>query len=153
MNNLLKSKTRLTFIQIIFENLSTQNDINEIFNTFETKYKSTFIENFHDKNLIKFEFNTNFLKKLVFFYTNMILKNDHLNKINLHIDFKRGFEKWDIINQSILLAALSELINIEKSKVKITFNDYLNVGKSFINDKEIGIINAILDKIINEKKS
>ena len=55
MNNLLKSKTRLTFIQIIFENLSTQNDINEIFNTFETKYKSTFIENFHDKNLISFD--------------------------------------------------------------------------------------------------
>ena len=64
----------------------------------------------------------------------------------------RSFEKWDIINQSILLASLSELYNCEKNMIKIILNDYLNVGKLFINNKEIGIINAIIDKIVNGKK-
>ena len=40
---------------------------------------------------------------------------------------------------------------LKKNKIKIVFNDYLNIGKSFIDDKEIKIINAIIDKIINEK--
>ena len=152
MNNLLKSKTRLAFIQIIFENLSTENNIVEIFNSFDLNYKSSFIENFHNKKKIKFEFNSNFLKKLVYFYIDYTKSKKNLEIIDKFIDFNRNFEKWDLINKSILLAALSELHNTDRDKIKIIFNDYLNVGKSFINDKEIGIINAILYKIINDKK-
>ena len=147
MNNHLKSKTRLTFIQVIFQNLYTNSDIKEIFLTFDQNYKSTFIQNFHNKKKIKFEFNSNFLKKLINFYLNYTKSKDYLILINKYIDFNRKFEKWDIINQSILLAALSELKNTETSKVNITFNDYLNVSRSFINQSDIGIINAIIDKI------
>ena len=152
MDNLLKSKTRLTFIQIIFENLSTKNDIFEIYTSFNLNYKSTIVQNFHDKGIVKFEFNSNFLERLINFYKDYTNLGIHLELINKYILFDRSFQKWDLINQSILLAALSEINNIEKKKIKIVFNDYLNIGKSFIDDKEIGIINAILDKIIYEKK-
>ena len=152
MNNILKSKTRLTFIQIIFEHLSTNNDINQIFDNFNSNYKGTYVENFNDKHQIKFEFNSNFLKKLILFYLDYTKSENYLILINQYISFKRNFEKWDLINQSILLASLSELKNIEKNKIKIIINDYLDIGKTFINNKEIGFINAILDKIINEKK-
>ena len=152
MNNLMKSKTRLTFIQIIFENLSTKNDIFEIFNTFNINYKSTHVDNFFDKKKIKFEFNSNFLKKLISYYNDYTKSNNYLDSINKFINFDRNFEKWDIINKSIFLAALSELNNIEDNKFKIVLNDYLNISKSFIEDKEIGIINAVLDKMIYEKK-
>ena len=152
MDNLLKSKTRLTFIQIIFENLSTKNDVYEIFSNFDLNYKSTFVDNFHDKGKIKFQFNSNFLKRLINFYFNYTKNEKYFESINKFIDFKRDFRKWDFINQSIILAALSEINNIEKDMIKIVLNDYLNVGKAFINDKEIGTINAILDKIIYEKK-
>ena len=152
MNNHLKSKTRLTFIQVIFQNLYTNSDIKEIFLTFDQNYKNIFIQNFHNKKKIKFEFNSNFFKKLINFYLNYTKSKDYLILINKYIDFNRKFEKWDIINQSILLAALSELKNTETSKVNITFNDYLNVSRSFINQSDIGIINAIIDKIINAKK-
>ena len=151
MNNQLKSKTRLAFIQIIFQFISTNNDMDEIFNTFNTNYKSTYIENFKDKKKIKFEFNSNFLKKLKDFYIRYTNANKHISIINKKIDFNRDFEKWDIINQSILLAALSEITNTESSKVKIVLNDYLNIGKLFINQKDISFINAIIDKLINEK--
>ena len=152
MDNLLKFKTRLTFVQIIFENLSTQNDIHEIFKTFDTSYKNTVVKNFHDKGIIKFDFNSNFLKKLINFYINYTKSGNYISLINRFILFNRSFEKWDFINQSILLAALSELQNIEENKIKIVFNDYLNVGKSFVDNKEIKTINAIVDKIIYDKK-
>ena len=150
MNNQLKSKTRLAFIQIIFQHLSTNNDINEILNIFDLNYKSTFVENFNDKKQIKFEFNSSFLKKLINLYKNFVISENYSFIINKHIDFNRKFEKWDKINQSILLAALSEIKNSETSKINIIFNDYLNISKSFIDQENIAIINAILDKLINE---
>jgi len=152
MNNLLKSKTRLAFIQIIFENLSTENNIIEIFNSFDLNYKSTFVENFHNKKKIKFEFNSNYIKKLINYYYNLIETKNYLHLINKYINFDRKFEKWDIINKSILLAILSEIESSNIDKVKIILNDYLNISRSFIDQNEISIINAILDKIINVKK-
>ena len=152
MNNQLKSKTRLTYIQIIFQHLSTKNDIYEILNSFEQYYKSTFIENFDDKKKIKFEFNSNYLKKLINIYTQFTQFENYIFKINQYIDFNRKFEKWDIINQSILIAAISEIKNTENSKLKIVINDYLNISKLFIKQSEVGIINAILDKLINEQQ-
>ena len=151
MNNQLKSKTRLTLIQIIFQHLSTKNDINEIFDSFDVNYKSTYVENFHNKKKIKFEFNSNFLKKLINFYSSYISSNDYSLIINKYIDFNRKFENWDVINQSILLAILSELNFSEQNNIKIIFNNYLNISKSFVKQSEVNILNAIVDKIINDK--
>ena len=151
MNNQLKSKTRLSNIQIIFQHLSTDDNIDEILGTFEKYYKSTFIEIFNSKKKIKFEFNSNYLKKLVNFYLQFTQSENYLFMINSLIVSGRKFDKWDIINKSILIAALSEIKYTDGSKVKIILNDYLNISKLFINKSEIGIINAILDKIINDQ--
>ena len=151
MNNRLKSKTRLAFIQIIFQFLSTKNDVNEIFHEFNQNYKNVFIDSIDNKK-IKFEFNSNYLKVLVSFYSKLIESKDYFSQIDKHISFNRKFEKWDMINQSILLAALSELQNTENAKIKIIFNDYLNIGKLFIDQTNITTINAILDKIIYDNK-
>jgi transcription termination factor NusB len=152
MDNLLKSKTRLAFIQIIFENLSTKKNIKEIYKNFDINYKGIVVKNFQDKGEIKFEFSSNFLKKLTNYYYDYTKDGNFLNLIDRYILFKRNFKKWDLINQSILLASLSELHSTEQNKIKIVINDYLNVGKSFIDDKEIKTINAIIDKIIYDRK-
>ena len=153
MNNQLKSKTRLAFIQIIFQQLSTKNNIDEIFKIFDSNYKSTYVDNFNNKKKIKFEFNSPFLNKLVNFYINYTYDSTHISLINKSINFNRKFEKWDIINQSILLASLSEIANSEISKSKIIFNDYLNISKFFVNTSDIKILNAIIDKVINNENS
>ena len=150
MNNRLKSKTRLSFIQIIFQHLATKNDVKEILNIFDKNYKSTFVHNFNNKDKIKFEFNSTFLKKLVVFYSQYISTENYLNSINKHIAFNRKFEKWDMINQSILLAVLSEIKQTEASKIKIIFNDYLNVSKFFIGKSDLGFINGVADNIIKD---
>ena len=153
MNNQLKSKTRLTYIQIIFQHLSTNINVEEILNSFEQNYKGKFIENFNDKKKIKFEFNSNYLIKLIDYYRQFIKSENYISKINKKIDFDRKFDKWDLINKSILIAALSEIKYTDTSKFKIVLNDYLNISKSFINKFEIGIINAILDKLINDQEA
>ena len=152
MNNKLKFKTRISFIQIIFQHLSTGNDINEILTSFNKNYKNIIIENFHDKKKIKFEFSSVFLGKLTNFYIDYVKSGNHLGVINSYIDIERKFEKWDIINQSLLIGAISEIKNIEIDKMKISLNDYLNLSKLFISQTEIGILNAVLDKLINDKK-
>jgi len=152
MDNKLKSKTRLTNIQLIFQHISTNDDIDVIRENFDKYYKNSSIENFSSKKKIKFEFNTNFLIKLNNYYKEYVNLNDYLIKINSFITFDRKFEKWNLINQSIILAAISELTNTEESKLKIVLNDYLNISKKFISLNEVKIINAILDKFINEKK-
>jgi transcription termination factor NusB len=150
MNNHLKSKTRLSFIQIIFQHLSTKNDVNEILNIFDINYKSTFVDNFNNNSKIKFVFNSPFLKKLVNFYIQYIATENYLHSIDRHIKFSRKFEKWDLINQSILLAVLSEIKQTEVSKIKTTFNDYLNVSKFFITKSDLRFINGVADNIIKD---
>ena len=152
MDNKLKSKTRLTNIQLIFQHISTNDDIDVIRENFDKYYKNSSIENFSSKKKIKFEFNTNFLIKLNNYYKEYVNLNDYLIKINSFITFDRKFEKWNLINQSIILASISELTNTEESKLKIVLNDYLNISKNFLSLNEVKIINAILDKFINEKK-
>lgn len=152
MNNQLKFKTRLSFIQIIFQHLSTGNEINEILTSFNENYKNTVVESFHDKKKIKFEFSSIFLNKLTNFYINYVESENHIKIINSYIDIERKFQKWDIINQSILIGAISELKNSNIDKIKITLNDYLNLSKLFIDKSEVGILNAVLDKLLNDKK-
>ena len=151
MKNDLKSKTRLTFIQIIFHHLSTKDDVNIILNTFINNYKGTQIKNFNNSQNIKFEFNDNYLKKLVYLYIKFIKFNKPYLEINKVIRFSRKFEKWDIINQSIILMTIREIRNSEKEKIKIILNDYIEISKFFVSDKETKLINSILDKLINEK--
>ena len=73
-------------------------------------------------------------------------------KINSIIKFDRKFEKWDTINKSIILIAISELENCDNKKIKIILNDYIEISKSFVNINDTKLINSILDKLINEKK-
>ena len=72
--------------------------------------------------------------------------------INPLIKFNRNYENWDKINKSIILSIFSELEITSKDKVKILLNDYLNISKSFIPVKEMSMLNAIIDKYINERK-
>ena len=72
--------------------------------------------------------------------------------LNVYIKFSRDFQKWDLINQAIKISILSELSKTAKEKIKIVLNDYLKVAKSFVSLKEVKMINAIIDKYLNDRK-
>ena len=143
MDNKLKSKTRLAAIQLVSQQLINKQAIETIKEDFDKHYRNTKI----DKLSEKIEYNVNFLSKLVTYYKKVNLNNIS-QEINNLITFDRKFEKWDTINKSILLVAISELKNSKSIKYKIILNDYLEISKSFVNLKDTKIINALLDKFI-----
>ena len=147
MENKLKSKTRLVSIQLVTQQLLNKENIETIKCDFDKYYRNTKL----DKNLDKVQYNINFLSKLIDFYkkTNYDILS---KKIDEFTNFDRRFEKWDIINQAIILIAISEINNSDESKTKIILNDYIEISKSFVSIKETKLINSILDKLINEKK-
>ena len=147
MNNKIKSKTRLAAIQLVFQQLVNNQDIENIKEDFDKYYRNTKI----DDTSKKIEYNVNFLSKIVNYFKMIDIKNIS-EEINGLIKFDRKFEKWDTINKAIVLVAICELRKSEKNKIKIILNDYIEISKSFINLQETKFINAILDKMINEEK-
>jgi N utilization substance protein B len=147
MDNKLKSKTRLAAIQLVSQQLINHQDIESLKEDFDKHYRNTIIENNSDK----VQYNVNFLSKLVDYYKKV--NKQHISvEVNNLINFDREFEKWDTINKAIILVAISELRNSKKEKIKIILNDYIEISKSFVNLQETKLINAILDKMLNEEK-
>ena len=145
MDNKLKSKTRLAAIQLVSQHLINNEDIELIKDDFDKYYHNSII----DENLEKVKYNMNFLSKLILYFKKVDFKI--LSKeINSIIKFDRQFEKWDVINQAIIIIAISEIRSSEKNKIKIILNDYIEISKSFVSLKETKLINSILDKLINE---
>ena len=143
MDNKIKSKTRLAAIQLVSQQLVSDEDIEIIKDDFNKYYRNTKI----DTSSEKIKYNINFLSKLVNYYKKINIKNIS-QEINKFITFDRKFEKWDTINKAILLVAISELKYSKNIKYRIILNDYLEISKSFVNLKDTKIINAILDKFI-----
>ena len=145
MDNKIKSKTRLAAIQLVSQQLVNKQQIEKIKEDFDKYYRNTIL----DESNEKIKYNVNFLSKIITYYK--LLDSKKLeNKINNLIDFKRKFQKWDTINRAIILVAISELYQVEKLKIKIILNDYIEISKFFVTNKETKLINSILDKLINE---
>ena len=147
MDNKTKTKTRIAAIQLVSQQLVNDQDIESLKDDFDKHYRNTIIDNSSEKVL----YNVNFLSKLVDYYKK-INKLHISEEINNLINFDREFKKWDTINKAIILVAISELRNCEKEKIKIILNDYIEISKSFVNLQETKLINAILDKMLNEEK-
>jgi len=153
MDNKIKSKTRLAIIQYIFLVLSRKNDDSEkIKEEFENYFYGKTFSNISDNNVFNVNYNKNFFSKLSNYFIKYYKAEDISKNLNNYIDFNRKFEKWDLINQAIIISILSELSFTVKEKTKIVLNDYLNVAKNFVPINEVKMINAIVDKYLNDKQ-
>lgn len=151
MQNQIKTDTRLAFIQFVFSSLFSDTSIEDNINDFENYFYKLSVSSMDQKKESVINFNKTYFKKLTLNYNNFIKKNDIHNIINPLINFDRKYENWNHINKSIILSIISELEITKKEKVKILLNDYFNISKLLIPKKEVGMINAITDKYVNEK--
>jgi len=153
MDNKLKTKTRLAIIQYIFLFLSRKNDDSKnIKEEFDNYFYGKAFSNISDNNEFVINYNKNFFTKLSDNFIEFYNTEDISKNLNNYIDFDRKFEKWDLINQAIIISILSELSFTVKEKTKIVLNDYLNVAKNFVPINEVKMINAVVDKYLNDKK-
>ena len=152
MQNQIKTKTRLAFIQFIFSTFFSNDKISDKTDDFQNYFYKLSVSSIENNSESIINFNKNYFNKLTFIYSEFLNKNDVVDLINPFIDFDRKYNNWSIINKSIILAIFSEIQITKKEKIKILINDYFNISKSLITKKELGMINAITDKYINEKK-
>ena len=152
MQNYIKLQTRLAFVQYIFQNEFLNADYLESIDDFQKHFYDTNIAIIEEKKEIKLKFNKNFLNRLFSSFKNNIDKKNITDDLNSFIDINRKFEKWDNILKSIIFAIIAELLITEKNKFKIVINDYLNISKSLVSQKETKLINAIIQKYIDKNE-
>ncbi len=152
MQNYIRSQTRLAFVQFIFQNEFLHIDSFESIDDFQKHFYDTNIAVIDENKEIKLKFNKNFLNRLFSSLKKNIDKKNIIDDLNGFIDINRRFEKWDNILKSIIFAIIAELLITEKNKVKIVFNDYLNISKSLVSQKETKLINAIIQKYIDKNE-
>ena len=152
MQNYTKSQTRLAFVQYIFQNEFLNTDFSESIEDFQKHFYDTNISIIDEKREFKLKFNKNFLNRLFSSFQKNIDKKIIIEDLNKFIDINRKFEKWDNILKSLMFAIIAELLITEKNKFKIVFNDYLNISKSLVSQKETKLINAIIQKYIDKNE-
>ena len=152
MKNSIKTETRLSFIQFIFSSFFSNSTVEENMSEFENYFYKLSIPSLKENKDININFNKNLFKKLTKSYVQFIEHQNIEDIINSLIKFDRKYKNWDQINKSIILSIFSELEITKKEKVKIVINDYINISKTLIPKKDLGMINAITDKYLNEKK-
>ena len=150
MQNYTKSQTRLAFVQYLFQNEFLNADSTEGIEEFQNHFYDTNIAIIDEKKEFKLKFNKNFLNKLFSSLKNNIDKKKIIDDLNDFININRKFEKWDSILKSIMFAINTELKITEKNKFKIVLNDYLNISKSLVSEKETKLNNAIIQKYIDK---
>ena len=152
MQNLIKTKTRLAYIQFIFSTFFSKDEKIDETEHFQNYFYKLSIPSTENDQVTIVDFNKNFFTKLSSSYFEFINKNNIDDLIDPLIKFDRKYKNWSFINKSIILAIFSEIEISKNDKIKILINDYFNISKSLITKKELGMINAITDKYINEKK-
>ena len=60
---------------------------------------------------------------------------------------KRKFNKMETLLKIILELGTCELFYFKDIPTNVSLSQYVKVGSSFLNDKEVGLINGILDKV------
>ncbi len=152
MQNYIKSQTRLAFVQYIFQSEQSGENTYESIDNFQKYFYKLNIASMDEKKEFILKFNRNFLNKLLDNYLNNFSKDKVIIQLDNYNDLERKFEKWNSVLKSIIFALLSELQISDDNKIKTIFNDYINISKSLVSSTETKLMNAIIQKYLDEKK-
>ena len=153
MQNYIKSQTRLAFVQYIFHLEFLDFKSLETIDEFQEYFYNSNISVIGQKKEFKLKFNKNFLIKLSENYIKNFNNKNIVKKLNKYIELDRKFESWNLVLKSLIFALISELQITEEKKIKIIFNDYINISKSLVSSKETKLLNAIIQKFLDDKKN
>ena len=137
-----KSWGRTYAFKYLFSKLGNNNALSEDhdYSDFEETYIQEDIE--HEDNETSLESRL-FGKKLIEgLYKNLeALKENVSNALT-----KKNYDKLDNIEKALLLLGAYE-ITFDKTPKSIVINEYLNIAKSYLDDKNTKLINGVLDNL------
>ena len=128
-----RSWTRILAVQALYQ-LSLNKDAKE------SKVIKDLIQNEVSKNRADKIFLSKLVKETIKKKTKLV------NKI-ISASNKSKFDKMETLLKVILKLGTCELFYFKNIPINVSLSQYVKVGSSFLNDKEVGLINGILDKV------
>tara|TARA_B100000427_G_C15384167_1_gene540284 strand:- start:19 stop:483 length:465 start_codon:yes stop_codon:yes gene_type:complete len=145
--NFDKTLSRLAAIQSCFQSFFDQKSLKNLEIEFNThRFNKTL-----DQNKFKMKYDKALYKDLISYIENFKSNFDINEYFEKYIKLKRPFKRLDIITKVILIVGTSEILSNQKINKKIIINEYINISKSFLDKPEVSMINAILDKIYDNR--
>ena len=118
MQNQLKTKTRLAFIQFIFSTFFSSEEAIDGTKDFQNYFYKLTDPSIEKDKETTINFNKNYFNKLTLIYYEFIKKNDIDALIDPLINFERKYKNWNTLNKSIILAIFSEIEITKQEKLK-----------------------------------
>lgn len=135
-----KSISRIAAIQLMYEknilNINTDSALNS-FNDYMNNDK-----NYRNNKSIYNKMHSRFFKKLTSYFHEDVDFNSIYNSC---LSNSKMIEDSEILNSIIKVATLEMIYG--KTDLPLLINEYVEISKDFTSDKEVKLINAILDKI------
>ena len=128
-----RSWSRILAVQALYQ-LSLNKDAKE------SKVIKDLIQNKESKNRADKIFLSKLVKETIKKKTKLV--NEIISASN-----KSKFDKMETLLKVILKLGTCELFYFKNIPTNVSLSQYVKVGSSFLNDKEVGLINGILDKV------
>ena len=128
-----RSWSRILAVQALYQ-LSLNKDAKE------SKVIKDLIQNKESKNRADKIFLSKLVKETIKKKTKLV--NEIISASN-----KSKFDKMETLLKVILELGTCELFYFKNIPTNVSLSQYVKVGSSFLNDKEVGLINGILDKV------
>jgi len=128
-----RSWSRILAVQALYQ-LSLNKDAKE------SKVIKDLIQNKESKNRADKIFLSKLVKETIKKKTKLV--NEIISASN-----KSKFDKMETLLKVILKLGTCELFYFKNIPINVSLSQYIKVGSSFLNDKEVGLINGILDKV------
>ena len=134
-----RSWSRILAVQALYQ-LSLNKDAKE------SKVIKDLIQNKESKNRADKIFLSKLVKETIKKKTKLV--NEIISASN-----KSKFDKMETLLKVILKLGTCELFYFKNIPINVSLSQYVKVGSSFLNDKEVGLINGILDKVSKNIKN
>ena len=149
--NLKRSLSRLASVQALYQITLLSEEPDNIIDNYLKNYSKLISsyenENNFDEMVYFHKIDHKFFNKLTKGTLNEIDKIDSLIKEFLHEEWP--INRLEILIKSILRLAIGEIILFEKTPPKVIITEYMEITSAYYDEKEVKMINAILDKIIH----
>lgn len=138
-----RTRSRLTAVQVLYQKAQNDSDISEILTQFLNARVGKDIEALPQTE--DSEFDQGFFVKLCKGASSEHADLDEMIEANLSDDWH--LDRLDIILKMILRCGLYEILHMPDVPAPVIINEYLEVTKSFFDDKEAHFVNKVLDAV------